>query len=129
VLVALAALAACGCELVIGTDEKLVDEAGAADDPPNAGDSSTADGASEAAAPDTSSCATCNAQADSCRAACAQSSTTCQSRCADNDNACIDKCTKTASMCVDSCTMPCTTCAQLAGCKDTTACRAPGPDS
>ena len=119
VFVSLAALPTCGCELIVGTDDKVVADAAA--DAIDTGNTAAAD----AGPPDASGCTACVSRFGACQTACAQTSATCQSQCM--DNGCDGPCKKTESHCVDVCTTSCVSCAQSAGCADTSGCHTPLP--
>lgn len=116
VFVSLAAMTTCGCELIVGTNEKVVADAGAE----ASGLADTGDANAAADAPDGSECAACATRFDACQAACAQTSATCQSQCM--NNGCDGPCKKAELRCVDGCTTTCMSCAQSAGCGDTSGC-------
>ncbi len=147
--VALATMALSACELIVGTDDRVV-EATPAD---AATDEVASDGASlvdvsrvssdassradaadasvvlppadaaprdAAPAPDASSCAACAAQSDACQRACAQTSATCQSRC--SNPGCLNRCTKDEQQCGNDCAKACSMCEMGAQCGGMSSC-------
>ncbi len=127
-LAVLAAMLA-GCTLLVGTETRIVGDAGLDDAmneaaPPDANAEGSTDAAADAPLDvNVEACATitpCLVEAGTCGAGCVQADTTCRAGC--SGSPCKKACDQTETTCLNDCVVACTVCTTVAGCASQAAC-------